>query len=276
MVIFPHSKINLGLNVVNRRPDGYHNLQTLMIPIGWTDILEITPSKSSRTTLTVSGNRVDCPVEKNLVMKAYRAVESEVGELPAVDLHLRKIVPDGAGLGGGSADAAATVKGLDELFCLDLGNHKLHEICSSLGADCPFFLSGKPMLATGTGTDLKPVDLPVLIDLTIVVAKPQVSVTTAEAYGGINPTHREINLEELSRKDPESWRDLIFNTFETTIFPLHPEIAELKQHFYSSGAVYAAMSGSGSAVYGLFTDDNMAEQAAARLRACSVWYGKMA
>ena len=160
MVLFPHSKINLGLNIVRRRPDGYHDLQTVMLPIGWSDILEVVPSSAASSSLTTSGRRIDCPPEKNLVMKAFRAVEDRVGKLPSVDIYLRKIVPDGAGLGGGSADAAAMVKALDGLFSLGLDEDTMCAICAGIGADCPFFIHDRPMLASGTGTSLQPVEIP--------------------------------------------------------------------------------------------------------------------
>ena len=139
MILFPNAKINLGLDILRRRPDGYHDIETVMIPVPWCDVLEIVPAKGSETTLTVSGRRVDCPPEKNLVMKAYRAL-AETVELPPVDIFLRKIIPDGAGLGGGSADAAFTLRGLNELFALGLSDSRLAEIAAGLGADCPFFI----------------------------------------------------------------------------------------------------------------------------------------
>lgn len=275
MVIFPKSKINLGLNVVRRRPDGYHDLQTIMVPIGWTDVLEVVPSQSAATKLIVSGRKVNCPPEKNLVMKAYRAVTDEVGRIPPVDVYLRKVVPDGAGLGGGSADAAAMVMALDSIFCLNIGMAKLTEICSRIGADCPFFLHTSPMLATGTGTSLTEVKLPALEGLNIIVAKPFESVTTAEAYRGVEPSGMEIDLEQLAQLPPSEWRNTIFNSFEASIFPAHPKIEALKNYFYSCGAVYSAMSGSGSAVFGLFEGDILADPYAPALDNCDRWCGQL-
>ena len=161
MIFFTTCKVNIGLNIVARRQDGYHDIETLMVPIDWHDVLEIVPAKGDKTTLTVLGRQVDCAPEDNLVMKAYRALDA-VTPLPPVDIYLEKIVPDQAGLGGGSADASFTLTGLNEMFSLGLSKERLAEIAATLGADCPLFVYNRPMLATGTGTTLQPVD----IDLT--------------------------------------------------------------------------------------------------------------
>lgn len=273
MVIFPGSKINFGLNIVNRRPDGYHNIESIMVKIGWSDVLEITPSKSGNTTLTVSGNKVDCPTEKNLVMKAYRAVENHIGELPAADIHLRKIVPDGAGLGGGSADAAATVKGLNSLFDLGLSLETMAEICGKIGADCPFFIYDTPMLVTETGTTMRPVELPQLKDMGIVVLKPKRSVSTAQAYAGAKLSGSELGLESLAAEEPMLWRENITNGFEPSVGAALPEIIELKKRLYDMGAVYASMSGSGSSVYGLFECDILADIEIPAIEDCATYKG---
>ena len=154
MVIFPLSKINIGLNIIRKRDDGYHDLQTIFVPVGWTDVLEVVPASGDKTTLHMTGNLCQCPMEKNLVIKALRAVEKFCGNLPPVDIFLRKIVPDGAGLGGGSADAAAMVEALDSLFGLGLDKRKMAEICSTVGADCPFFIYRRPELADRKSTRL--------------------------------------------------------------------------------------------------------------------------
>lgn len=273
MVIFPKSKINLGLNILRRRPDGYHDLQTIMIPIGWSDILEIVPARNGVTSLTVTGNAVDCPVEKNLVMRAYNAVKSAVPELPEAEIFLRKIVPDGAGLGGGSADAAATVCGLNDLFALGLSKEKMAEICSSIGADCPFFVYDAPMLAEGIGTDLSEIEIPALKGLGIIVAKPDESVSTAEAYQGVQPDNTAAPLQIAAQSPIEQWREMFRNSFEESIFPTHPRIAALKEYFYRQGAIFAAMSGSGSAVFALFRGDILAAPDDVALRDCFTWSG---
>ena len=160
MILFPNAKINLGLNILRRRPDGYHDLEMLMLPVGWADILEIVPAAPGEaTTLTCSGRPVDCPPEKNLVMKAWRALKAECPSMPEAAIYLRKIVPDGAGLGGGSSDAAFTLVGLNEVFGLGISRERLAAIAAGIGADCPFFIHNRPMLATGTGTVLEAVDI---------------------------------------------------------------------------------------------------------------------
>ena len=185
MITFPNAKINLGLDILRRREDGYHDIETVMVPVPWHDVLEIVPAKGEETTLTVTGRHVDCPPEKNLVMKAYRALEREVS-LPPVDIYLRKIIPDGAGLGGGSADASFTLRALNELFALGYNDEQLARVASTLGADCPFFIYNRPMLCTGTGTDMEPIDVD-LQGLDILIAKPDVSVPTAAAYSHTTP-----------------------------------------------------------------------------------------
>ncbi|MBD5214182.1 MAG: 4-(cytidine 5'-diphospho)-2-C-methyl-D-erythritol kinase [Bacteroidales bacterium] len=260
MILFPNAKINLGLNITERRPDGYHNLESLFLPVGWKDILEIVPSRDGQTHLTVYGNKPNCPDEDNLVIKAYRAL-CEVTDLPPVDIYLEKIIPDGAGLGGGSSDAAFTLKGLNDLFCLDLPDSKLAEIASQLGADCTFFIYNRPMIASGIGTDLTPAEF----DTTpyyIVIAKPAVSVSTKEAYAGVKPSPWPTPLHELLKRNEIN---KLVNDFEVSIFPKCPQIAELKAKMLQSGAAYASMSGSGSSVFGLYTDRATADKAAKSL-----------
>lgn len=256
MIIFCNSKINLGLDIVARRDDGYHDIVTAMLPIEWGDVIEIVPSHGDDARLFVSGRQIDCAPEKNLVMRAYRALSAEA-ELPPVDIYLRKIVPDGAGLGGGSSDAAHTLLLLNRMFSLGFSHDKLAEVASSLGADCPFFIYNRPMLATGIGTDLSPVELSLPDSCVIVVVKPPVSVPTARAYSGVSPRHPAIPLPELLERPIEDWRWLIKNDFEESIFPQYPLVAQVKDEMYDAGAIYASMSGSGSAVYGIFRNDNL-------------------
>lgn len=273
MILFPNAKINLGLDIVRKREDGYHDIKTVMIPTGWTDVLEIVPARGCETTLTVSGRCVDCPPEKNLVMKAYRAL-AETVELPPVDIYLRKIIPDGAGLGGGSADASFTLRGLNELFALGLSDEALAGIAAGLGADCPFFIYNRPMLCTGTGTDMAPVDVN-LSGLTLVIVKPQVSVPTAEAYRRTTPRRPDTPLGEIISLPAAEWSGLMKNDFEASVFPAYPEIASVKEHLISEGAVYASMSGSGSAVYGLFGRDILAGDMTAAFPGCPVFVSKL-
>lgn len=277
MILFPNAKINIGLYITSRRDDGYHNLETLFYPVGWQDILEIVPAKGTETTLTVSGNAVECPPEKNLVMKAYRALNNEI-PLPPVDIYLHKVIPDGAGLGGGSADAAFTLKGLNTLFSLELSDERLAAIAAKIGADCPFFIYNRPMLAKGIGNEFSPIEID-LSDKIIAIVKPQESVSTKEAYSGVTPSEPKFDLQEALAADITEWRDKISNDFEKSIFPAHPAIESVKEELYALGADYASMSGSGAAVYGIFRGDSydrLSEQLTKRFPGCATFSGKMA
>lgn len=271
MILFPNAKINIGLNIISKRTDGYHDIETIMYPVPWCDILEIVPATGTRTTLTVTGRDVACPPEKNLVMKAYHMLDRRI-PLPPVDIFLHKIVPDGAGLGGGSADAAFTLLALNSLFNLDLDKEHLAEIASGIGADCPFFIYNVPMIATGTGTTLAPVDFS-LKGYRIALVKPAVSVPTAEAYAGVTPGLPEIALADYAAKSPREWTGKIANGFEISVFNRYPEIAAIKESLTALGAIYAAMSGSGSSVYGIFPIecDNLAESLKNTFSGCDIF-----
>ena len=278
MIIFPNAKINLGLNITSRRPDGYHDLDMVMMPVGWRDILEIVPAKDSATTLSVSGRSVGCPMEKNLVYRAWQKLNDAVdGNLPPVDIYLHKIIPDGAGLGGGSDDAAFTLSALDSLFALGLGEKRLAEIAASLGADCPFFIYNRPMHCTGTGTDMRPIDIDFGSVTHILIAKPRdVSVSTAEAYGGVRPATPPTTTDVIvSGSTPSHWPGRLVNGFETHIFAAKPRIAAVKKAISDAGAVYASMSGSGSAVFGLFGNAKLAERAQTALDDCDCYIGPL-
>lgn len=275
MVTFPNAKINIGLNIVGRRPDGYHDIVTLFYPVGWCDILEIVPGKGDSTTLTTTGRAVDCPPEKNLVMKAVAAMESAGLKLPPLDIYLHKVIPDGAGLGGGSADAAFAVRTINELLSLGLTDDEMASIVAPIGADCPFFIYNRPMLATGTGTTLAPFDLS-LAGRGIAIVKPAVNVPTREAYAGVTPRLPEVYLPTLLQNRPiEEWQGKVVNDFEPSIFANHAAIAEIKRRLAEQGAIYTAMSGSGSAVFGIFENDKLAEQAVADIRGCDIFTGRL-
>lgn len=251
MLAFAPCKINIGLDIVAKRPDGYHDIVTAMVPVSWCDIVEAVPAAGTESTLTVLGRKVDCPPEKNLVMRALRAMQARYG-IPDVDLTLQKIVPDGAGLGSGSSDTSATLLILNEMFGLNRPKDELAEVAATLGADCPFFIYNQPMLCTGTGTDMRPVDID-LSGLTLLIAKPQgVCVSTKEAYAGVKPAHPTEPLVDLLRLPIGQWQGRIKNDFEASIFPIAPQCAALKEQMLAHGAVYASMTGSGAAVYGLF------------------------
>lgn len=275
MILFPNAKINLGLRILRRRPDGYHELVTAMIPIDWCDILEIVPSSCGQSSLSALGNALpDCPPEKNLVFKALRATETFVGrELPS-EIYLYKNIPDGAGLGGGSSDAAFTIRGLNELYSLGLSDDDMAEIASGVGSDCPFFIYNRPMLATGTGTELRPCRVNLQRAAAILVAKGHTqAVSTREAYAGVTP--RDIPraaelLEDALLQRPDRWSQagVVTNDFEQSIFRLRPGVEELKRRIENSGAIYTAMSGSGAAVFGLYATTEQAREAAELLKDC--------
>ena len=261
MVVFPNAKINLGLHILRRRTDGYHDIETIMFPVPWCDILEIVPAASTHPagssvtadgdTLTVTGRVVDCPADKNLVVRAVRATRA-VCAFGLVDIFLHKVIPDGAGLGGGSSDAAFAVMALNSLFGLGLTDLRMADIAASVGSDCPFFIFNRPMLATGRGVDLNPVNVN-LSRKWIVIVKPQdVYVSTAQAYAGVIPDPDVTPLTAILRKRLNNWNGVLVNHFEPSVFALAPAIAETKQRLYDMGAVYAAMSGSGAAVFAIF------------------------
>lgn len=269
MILFPNAKINLGLDIISKRPDGYHNISTVMIPIDWHDILEIVPAKGESTTLTCFGHTIDCPPEKNLVMKAYNALANITGGLPAADIYLEKIVPDGAGLGGGSADAAYTLIGLNEVFNLGLGKEQLAQTAALIGADCPFFIYSRPAYCSGTGTEMSFDVAPDLTPYSILVTKPRVAgVSTAQAYAGVTPRQPLHDIRQTISLNPEKWQGVLKNDFEQSVFTQIPRSSELKNEMLNGGAIYASMSGSGSAVYGIFANDKMAQAVAKRLTDC--------
>lgn len=250
--VYPHAKINIGLYVVERRQDGYHNLQTVFYPLALSDRLTITPNGTDTCTFRTSGLTIDGDADDNLIMKTYRLMQQQYA-VGGVDIVFEKNIPMGAGLGGGSADAAFTAKELDRLFGLGLSDDVLRRLVGTLGADCPFFIDGKPAYAEGIGDILTPVALS-LKGYQIVLVKPDVHVSTAEAYRGIRPAPAGCYLPEAICRPVEQWKQLVCNDFEAGVFAAHPRIAAIKQQLYDSGAVYAAMSGSGSAVFGLFRD----------------------
>ena len=259
MIIFPVAKINLGLNVVERRSDGYHNLETVFMPLpGLCDALEVTvmdeqfPS-SVECDLKVTNIAIEGDEQKNLVVKAYRLLKEEFPDLPRVHAHLYKAIPTQAGMGGGSSDCAAMLTLLNTMFGLGLTEQQLIDRAARLGADCPFFIMGRPAYAEGIGERLQPVELSVS-SMSIVVVRPDIPVPTREAFSLITPHYPKKNCREVVRQPIESWRDDLVNDFEASVFALHPEIGAIKERLYQLGAVYAAMSGSGSAVFGFFRE----------------------
>lgn len=251
MLTYPNAKINLGLNIVEKRPDGYHNIETVFYPIGLCDALEV---ESSETCSDYSFSSAGIPLggdpEENLIVKAYRLLRSEY-QFPAVDIFLHKQIPFGAGLGGGSADAAFMLKMLNELFELKISPKRLEKLASKLGADCPVFIRNKPVFATGIGNVFTPIDLS-LKGYFLLLVKPDIHVSTPEAYSLVIPQKPEISLQEFIQKPISEWRYCIKNDFEESVFAKYPEIKNIKEQMYAMGAVYASMSGSGSSVFGIF------------------------
>jgi 4-diphosphocytidyl-2-C-methyl-D-erythritol kinase len=253
MITFPNCKINLGLWVTQRRTDGYHNIQTVMYPVPWCDALEILPADGSETTLTVTGSNVAGPKEKNLCYRAWQ-IMAEKYNIPRVSIHLHKVIPSGAGLGGGSSDASFTLRMLNSIFRLNLDNATLRSLAVQLGMDCPFFIENVPALSTGRGEFLQSVSVN-LEGYYLVIVKPPVHVSTAAAFTGIKPVFREVSISEYAALPVLEWKNVLHNDFEKTVFELYPEIEDIKFMPYRKGAMYAAMSGSGSAVFGLFAEN---------------------
>jgi len=269
MITFPNAKINLGLNIVERRPDGYHNIETVFFPIPLTDVLEIVPAESGTTSLSCYGNPVDCPPEKNLVMRAYGLLQQRC-DLPPVAMHLYKHIPDGAGLGGGSSDAAHALLMLNQMFDLKLEDAELAAMAATLGADCAFFIYNRPMLATGIGDVLSPIEVG-LQGKTLLLVKPPVGVDTRTAYSRVVPALPSLDLAHTISRPVEAWDGLLVNDFEPSVFAALPQLWLIKAQLLDAGAQYAAMSGSGSTIFGIFDSDNVAEQAADTFADCATF-----
>ena len=268
MISFPNAKINLGLNIVERRDDGYHNIETVFYPIPLTDVLEIVPA-TGEPSLTSYGNAVDCPVEKNLVMRAYRMMQQRY-DLPPVAMHLYKHIPDGAGLGGGSSDAAHAMVMLNTMFDLHVPDAELAAMAATLGADCAFFIYNRPMMATGIGDVLSPIDVD-LKGKTLLLVKPPVSVDTRTAYSRVTPHVPDVALTSTIALPVAAWDGLLVNDFEASVFAALPQLWLIKARLIDAGAIYAAMSGSGSTVFGIFDGDKLAEQAADAFTDCATF-----
>lgn len=250
MILHPHCKINLGLNVVARRPDGYHNLETLFVPIPLCDELEMV--EAPEFSFSQEGLPLDNIPEDNLCVRAYRLMQSEFPKhMHPVRMRLEKRIPFGAGLGGGSSDAAHVLTGLRTLFSIPATDQQLQVLAARLGADCPFFIQNRPAYATGIGEQLTPIDLD-LSPYRLMLVKPDDFVSTREAYSGITPRPSQHDLREAIKAPILEWKHLIRNDFEASVFPHHPSIARLKEALYAQGALYASMTGSGAALFALF------------------------
>lgn len=257
VIRFPIAKINLGLNIVERRPDGYHNLETVFYPVPIKDVLEVFPMdekfpSSVDCDLKVSNIQIEGDEQKNLVVRAYQLLKQDFPQqMQRVHAHLFKRIPTQAGMGGGSSDCAVMISLLNDLFGLGLNNQQMIDYAARLGADCPFFVLNRPVYAEGIGERMQPIHLD-LSSWVLAIVRPNIPVSTKEAFSYIHPKRPAKNCREIVAQSVETWRDELTNDFEPSVFQIHPEIGQIKDDLYQMGAVYAAMSGSGSALFGLF------------------------
>ncbi|MGB5027881.1 MAG: 4-(cytidine 5'-diphospho)-2-C-methyl-D-erythritol kinase [Chitinophagaceae bacterium] len=255
MIVFPNCKINLGLNILRKRSDGYHDLETVFYPIALTDVLEIIEFKNHGRTFSIPFSITGLPVKgeaaSNLCVRAYKLLKKDFPHLPHIQVHLHKVVPTGAGLGGGSADAAFTLQLLNDLFDLKISREQLINYAAELGSDCPFFIINKPCFAKGRGEKLEELN----VDLSaykIIIINPGIHIDTGRAFLAITPALPAKSIKDIIVQPVSSWKDELVNDFEAVIFPEHKEIAAIKTQLYEAGAIYASMSGSGSTVFGMF------------------------
>ena len=257
MITFPIAKINLGLNVVEKRPDGYHNLQTVFYPVPIKDALEVVtmdPAFPSDVDCDLKVSNFDTGDEqRNLVVRAYHALKADYPAMPRCHAHLYKAIPTQAGMGGGSSDCAYMIRLLNDQFALHLSEQQMMQYAARLGADCAFFIKSRPCYAEGIGEQLEDIDLD-LSGWHIAVVRPDIPVPTKEAFSRIRPHFPAKNCRNIVRQPVDTWAAELVNDFEQSVFALHPELAAVKDHLYKMGATYAAMSGSGSALFGLFRE----------------------
>ncbi len=253
MICFPNAKINLGLNIISKRVDGFHNIETIFYPLALTDILEFIETDKNQTQIKMSGISLDIPDNQNICIKAYELLSQDF-DLAPLEIFLHKIIPSGAGLGGGSSDAAFFIKYLNTYFKLGLSEYQLENYAAQIGSDCAFFIRNKPVFASGKGEVFEKIELD-LSNYFIYLVKPDVFVGTQEAYSSVKPTIPDVSIKELVNGPIEEWKDLIFNDFERSVFKIHPQLNQIKENLYENGAIYASMSGSGSSIYGIFKNE---------------------
>lgn len=252
MLVFPNCKINLGLYITEKRDDGFHNLNSVFYPVKLIDILEINESEDKKFSFTSYGLGIPGDENTNLCVKAYNLLSKDY-DINPVGIHLYKNIPMGSGLGGGSSDATFTLKILNDIFKLNLSDDLLKHYTDKLGSDCSFFLKNKAVLASERGNVFEDIDLD-LSGYHIIIVKPHVHISSADAFRNINPKENRLSLKEIIQSPIESWRNKLSNDFEKTVIAQHPIISSIKDKFYDLGAVYSSMSGSGSAIYGLFSE----------------------
>jgi 4-diphosphocytidyl-2-C-methyl-D-erythritol kinase len=251
MVSFPNAKINLGLDITEKRPDGFHSIESCFYPVQWCDALELMPAEILK--FSSSGIQIPGESDSNLCLKTYQALKQDF-DLPPVHIHLLKNIPIGAGMGGGSSDAAFTIKALNILFKLGLTIPQMEEYVRPLGSDCAFFVNNQPVYAYEKGDRFKSTGLS-LKGYFIIIVYPPIHISTKEAYAGVVPQKPIMGVEEIIRTDISNWKNLLKNDFEASLFPKYPVLKEIKEKFYKNEAVYASMTGSGSAVYGIFKEE---------------------
>jgi 4-diphosphocytidyl-2-C-methyl-D-erythritol kinase len=260
VVLFPNCKINLGLNITSKRTDGYHNIETVFFPVHWCDVLEVIESSAARTAINnntdafklhVSGLLLPGNHADNICVKALALLRKDFPSIPPVDIFLHKAIPAGAGLGGGSADGAFMLKLLNEKYKLQLSTDQLRQYAGQLGSDCAFFMYNQPCFATSRGEVLEPISLD-LHGYTLVLINPGIHINTGRAFSAITPVQPAHSLKEIIQLPITNWKALIKNDFEEGVFQQHPALAAIKEKLYANGAVYSAMSGSGSTIYGFF------------------------
>ncbi len=258
MIVFPNCKINLGLNILQKRPDGYHDLETVFLPVPLNDMIEVirNPDASAKETVIYShsGLNIFCIPEKNLCLKAYHLLKTDFPQLPSIKMHVHKIIPMGAGLGGGSSNASFVLRLLNDLFLLGLTDFVLEQYAVQLGSDCPFFIQNQPSLATGKGEIMTPVSLQ-LDAYSLLLVKPDIHVNTAQAFSRITPHLPVKSIASIIQQPIDTWKDELKNDFEDSVFPIYPVLQQIKDQLCQMGAVYASMSGSGSCLYGIFEKD---------------------
>ena len=253
MVVFPNAKINLGLHITEKREDGYHNIESIFVPIPINDVLEITQNNSNKTIFTSTGIAIPSDGKPNLVERAWMILKGE-NNIPTCDLDLLKNIPIGAGLGGGSADAAACMIGLNNLFNLNIPEDRLLSLASQLGADCAFFVKNKPVYAEGIGDQFSGIELD-LSGYHFVIIYPDIHVSTPEAYKHVVPTFAKKDIRDILNQPIETWKNELKNDFESSVFKQYPKIREVKERLYQAGSNYASMSGSGSTLFGIFKEE---------------------
>ena len=253
MICFPNAKINIGLRVTGKRPDGYHNIESILYPIGLTDILEISEQEKisgKGISLVTTGIKIDSPPKENLVFRAAELLRKEYS-IPPLSIHLHKLIPTGSGLGGGSSDTAFLLRLLNKKFNIGISEEKLHAIASGLGSDCPFFLNNTSAFISGRGEKIQRISLN-LSQLYLVVVYPDIHIDTGFTYSQITGSKPGLSLQELIKYPVSQWKENIFNDFEKPVFSKYPNIKNIKEKLYSMGAIYSSLTGSGSVVYGLF------------------------